>query len=262
LGQPIQKKYTFRSPPQTIAALSTAGFDVVSLANNHVLDFGADALADTVKRLDAAGIKQVGVAADGIRQQPAILAAGDLKVGFVAYVDPESRYADAPEYDAMTGLRPVKATREQCSADIATLKREADIVVVSMHWGTEYVEKPDRRQIEFGRYLIDAGANIVAGHHPHVQQEPEWYNGGVIIHSMGNFVFDQWSKPPTRLSRLYRVYCDKTGVKGLEYLPLDKEKDTWLLFATSQRFVEVPSQPSVRRMPVKQPAAPPARMVR
>ncbi|HUW60953.1 MAG TPA: CapA family protein [Candidatus Bathyarchaeia archaeon] len=259
LGQQIKKRYTFRSSPQTVAALSTAGFDVVSLANNHVLDFGTDALADTMKRLDAAGIKQAGVAADGARQQPVVLTAKGVKIGFLAYVDPESRYADAPEYDSMTGLRPVKATREQCAADISALKRAADIVVVSMHWGTEYIEKPDRRQVEFGRFLIDAGANIVAGHHPHVQQEPEWYRGGVIIHSMGNFVFDQWSRPLTRVSRLYRVYCDKTGVKGLEYLPLDKEKDTWLLFATSRRFIEVPAQPGTRRMPVKQPPAPPAR---
>ena len=262
VGQQIKKKYTFRSPPQTIGALSKVGFDVVSLANNHVLDFGVEALADTVKRLDAAGIKQAGVADDDVTQQRVVLTCKDVKVGFLAYVDPESRYADAPEYESITGLRPVKATREQCSADISALKRAADIVVVSMHWGTEYIEKPDRRQVEFGRFLIDAGANIVAGHHPHVQQEPEWYNGGVIIHSMGNFVFDQWSRPLTRVSRLYRAYCDKTGVKGLEYLPLDKEKDTWLLFATSQRFVEVPAQPDTRRMPVRQPAAPPARAKR
>jgi len=245
-GEAIKKTYTFLSPPETAPALATAGFDVVSLANNHVLDYGHDALAETVRHVEAAGMKGLGLAGDGQPQRPAIIEAKGVKIGFLAYVDPESKYGDAPEYAALGGVQPAKATYGQCGSDIVELKRQADIVVVSVHWGTEYRPEPDRRQIELGRYLIEAGADIVAGHHPHVQQEPEWYRGGVILYSLGNFVFDQWSRPPTRLSRLYRAYVDKDGVKGLEYLPLDKERGTWLLLPGSDRFTEVPAPPARR----------------
>lgn len=236
-------QYAFRSRPEAAKALGKAGFDVAGMANDHALDFGAEALADTARRVEAAGMKPAGLAEEGRPQRAVVLDAGGVKVGCLAYLDVESDSEQAPGGDASGGLKPAWASRGRCGADIRALKERADIVVVSMHWGTPYNPRPGRREVELGRYLIDAGADIVVGHHPHVQQEPEWYRGGVILYSLGNFVFDQWTRPPTRVSRLYRAYVDKEGVRGLEYLPLDKERGTWALFPTTGRFVEVPSPP-------------------
>lgn len=125
------------------------------------------------------------------------------------------------------------------SADIARLRPRVDVVLVSIHWGIEYQTTPDAWQRELGHHIINAGADIVAGHHPHVLQEPELYKRGLIIYSMGNFVFDQWSRPATRLSRLYRVYVNKKGFQRAEYLPLAIAEQDWQPTPTSIDFVPV-----------------------
>lgn len=143
-----------------------------------------------------------------------------IRVAFLAYADHKTPYAYAKEFDAFeTG--PAKAVDEDIARDIAALKGQCDVIVVSLHWGIEYNANPDGRQQQLGRFLIDQGVSVVAGHHPHVLQEPEWYKDGIIIYSMGNFVFDQWSRPPTRISRIYRLTLDKGGLVDGDYLPLE-----------------------------------------
>lgn len=240
-GTKIEKRYTFKAPSGAVKGLVFAGFDLVALANNHVLDYGQQALTDTVAFLDQAGIRHVGIADNNAPQTPVIIESKGIKIGFLGYTDPETPYAYAKEYDLFT-TRPAKATADRCRDDILALKPKVDLVVVSMHWGIEYETATSPRQIEFGHFLIDAGAKIVAGHHPHVQQEPEWYRDGAIIYSMGNFVFDQWSRPATRVSRLYRALVEKGRVDSLEYLPLEIEQGTWIVKPVSDRFVPVPRQ--------------------
>ena len=238
-GQKIDKRYTFNAPPESVEALTFAEFDVVSLANNHILDYGPVGLGDTVKHLANEGIAHVGLVNKDQPQRPVILDGNGFKVGYLAYTDPETPYAYAKEF-AVFDTGPAKATEARCKADIAALRGKVDIVVVSMHWGIEYQLEHNERQEELGHFLIDCGADIVAGHHPHVQQAAEWHKRGIIIHSMGNFVFDQWSRPPTRISRLYIIYANKDGVLSVEYLPMEIQKGTWLVRPTAKEFVKVP----------------------
>lgn len=237
-GEALQKTYTFNAPPRAIEGLVYAGFDVVSLANNHTLDFGPVALEDTLRLLADQGIRAVGVSENDAPQEPAILEAGGLRVGFLAYCDPETPYACAREFDVFD-TRPAEGTREAIARDIAALRPRVDILVVSMHWGVEYTPAPNAHTVALGRFIIDEGAHIVAGHHPHVQHEPELYNGGLILYSMGNFVFDQWSRPATTESRLYRVVVDRQGVVSADYLPMTIPRHEWKPTPTQDAFIPV-----------------------
>ncbi|MEX2015399.1 MAG: CapA family protein [Candidatus Hydrogenedentales bacterium] len=232
------KTYLFRAPPESATGLAAAGFDVLSLANNHTLDYGLDALTDTEQYLAAAGIPHVGLIERDLPQTPLFLTADGVRIGFLAYADPESAYAYPKEF-ASFSKRPAPARMELIQQDLMRLRGRADIVVVSLHWGTEYKTTPDPRQRELGRWLIEQGVDIVAGHHPHVQQEPEWYGDGVILYSMGNYVFDQWTRPATRVSRLYRIIVAASGVQHVAYLPVEIPRNDWQPRAVAEEFIPV-----------------------
>jgi poly-gamma-glutamate synthesis protein (capsule biosynthesis protein) len=223
--EPIEKRYTFNSSLSCAPALKDAGFDVLALANNHVLDYGEEGLRQTIANLEAQGISPLGLSRDGAPQEPVIADLGDFKVGYLGYVDPKTPYAFAKEFSRFS-LRPAEGTSARIVQDIRALKKKVDVVVVSMHWGIEYKDI-DRGQRALGRAVIDAGADLIAGHHPHVQQDAQWYKNGLIIYSMGNFVFDQRRRPETRESRLYKVHMTKDGVARAEYLPLQIAPNVW-----------------------------------
>lgn len=241
-GKQIDKKYVFNAPPEAVDGLAYAGFDLVSLANNHILDFGPQALEDTILNVESKGIRQLGLVTDEEPQTPLILEANGLKIGFLAYCDPVPRYSYAREFYVFN-KRPAEGDEQTLARDVSALKPQVDIVVVSIHWGIEYEKEPNEHQTALGRFIIDQGANIVAGHHQHVQQEPEVYNGGLIINGMGNFVFDQRSRPATRESRLYRVEVTKDGVSAAEYLPMDIPIDDWQPQRTDAPAHKIPIAP-------------------
>lgn len=238
-GEALDKRYIFNAPPESVQGLVFAGFDVVSLANNHILDYGPEAQEDTIRILAENGVAGPGITTGDEPQSPAILERNGLRVGFLAYADHESPYAYAKEYVPFpTG--PAKARKESIVRDIVALKPTVDIIVVSIHWGIEYEKTPNERQVDLGHFVIDQGAHILAGHHPHVQQDAEWYNGGLIIYSLGNFVFDQWSKPATRESRLYTVSVTKDGPVHAQYRPLEIIQKDWQPRPTGPQYVRVP----------------------
>jgi poly-gamma-glutamate capsule biosynthesis protein CapA/YwtB (metallophosphatase superfamily) len=237
-GEEVEKKYTFNAPPEAVDGLVFAGFDVISLANNHILDYGPLALEDTIEHLTRARIGYVGLCQQDRPQIPLIVETRGVRIAFLAYADPKTEFAYAKEFlDFDT--RPAEGLMQVIQRDLRQVAREADVIVVSLHWGTEYKTQPDARQKDLGRFIIDQGADIVAGHHPHVQQEPEWHNDGLIIYSMGNFIFDQHSRPPTRISRLYRVYVTRQGVRGAGYLPLEIVRDGWQAIPRSDEFIRL-----------------------
>jgi poly-gamma-glutamate synthesis protein (capsule biosynthesis protein) len=160
-----------------------------------------------------------------------------VRIACLAYQDPN---ICPPEFGAFP-TRPARAKRETILSDIARVRSQADLVVVSLHWGIEYQPKPNAAQKELAHAVIDAGADIVAGHHPHVQQEPEVYNGRLIIYSMGNFVFALYSEPPARKTRLYRVYANKQGIIRAEYLPLEIGDSVARPEPKSEEFVSIPA---------------------
>jgi poly-gamma-glutamate capsule biosynthesis protein CapA/YwtB (metallophosphatase superfamily) len=190
-GRDRRHLYSFRADPKAVEGLKYAGFDVMSVANNHTYDWGAPALLDTLGRLREAGILPVGAGANDLEAHyPVLVDLQGVKIAFLAYVDVEPKAATAgPNKPGVAWLEP-----ERVLADIRFAHSLADLVIVSLHWGIEYAPKPQREQVELARQLIDAGADLVVGAHPHVVQPVEQYGNGWIAYSLGNFVFDQ--KPP------------------------------------------------------------------
>ncbi|MDA0352553.1 MAG: CapA family protein [Chloroflexi bacterium] len=184
-GEPLEKEYTFRTPPAFAEGIARAGFDAVSLANNHSYDFGTIGLLDTTDALDAAGVPHFGAGADErSAYAPLFFRVGSQTVALLG--------SDAiGETRAALGAEPgVAWADDRAVSAVATAALEADYVVVMVHAGTEYSGTPTVEQARFARALIDAGADVVIGSHPHVLQPWERYGDGLILHSLGNFVFD------------------------------------------------------------------------
>jgi poly-gamma-glutamate capsule biosynthesis protein CapA/YwtB (metallophosphatase superfamily) len=185
-GEPLVKTYTFRAPPPLASTLVDAGFDAVSLGNNHAFDFGSVGLRDTLATLEAAGIPWFGAGEDEVRARaPLILEAAGRPVALLGYsgVD-ESGFASG----ASPGV--ARASVETIATDVAAAVEAADYVIVVLHAGIEYTREPSAWQQSLAHAAIDAGADVVIGHHPHVLQPSERYGEGLILYSLGNFVFD------------------------------------------------------------------------
>jgi poly-gamma-glutamate synthesis protein (capsule biosynthesis protein) len=210
------KRFRFRSPPETAVALKKAGFSVVTLANNHMLDYGATGLMDTLANLGANGIRATGAGnslADARR--PAIIEVQGKRLAFLSYslTYPVQFFADRSRPGTAPGLRAL------VTEDIAAARRQADHVIVSFHWGRELADTPQPYQVRAARNAIDAGADLVLGHHPHVLQGIERYRNGVIFYSLGNFAFGSRSRHADR-SIIARITLDR-GVTGVEIIPLN-----------------------------------------
>lgn len=190
------KKYIFRSPPELVApALAKAGFDVVSLANNHSMDYGVEGLRDTMQALIKAGIRHTGAGETlATAREAAWLEANGERVAVLAYslTFPEEFWATD------TGPGSAFGHEHQVRADIAAARKKGNVVLVSFHWGQEGTSELRDYQRKLGHAAIDAGATAVIGHHPHVLQGVERYGDGLILYSLGNFVFGSYSADATR----------------------------------------------------------------
>lgn len=189
-GEPItEKQFLFRNPPEKVApALKRAGFDIVSLANNHTLDYGYQGLQDTVQALQQHGIRYhgAGMNSDEARSPVVYELPDGQTAGFLAYscTFPEEFWASADK--AGTAFCHERHVR----ADVAALVgRKVDIIAVSFHWGAERARELRPYQPLLAHAAIDAGADVIIGHHPHVLQGVEYYREGLILYSLGNYTF-------------------------------------------------------------------------
>ncbi|SRR6056297_673141 len=192
----LGKGIWLRGTPDKAELLKEAGFSILSLANNHILDYGNDALQDTVDFLDEKGIGHAGAGMDiSSAREPYIFDKGGSSIGFLAYNEfsyyfwsyEEKRKFVAEEN--MPGTAPTDLA--PMLEDIEKLKSRVDLVAVSLHWGIEESNSETEGQREMAHALIDAGADIIIGHHPHVIQGLEIYRERPIIYSLGNYIFDQ-----------------------------------------------------------------------
>ncbi|MBZ5514873.1 MAG: CapA family protein [Acidobacteriia bacterium] len=207
--------WSFRADPRVIEGLKLAGFDVLSLANNHVDDWGHPALLDTQRRLREAGIRTVGAGANDLEAHyPVLVDLGGLRIAFLAYVNVEPKESTAaPDRPGVAWLEP-----ERVFADIRFARPLADLIIVGLHWGVEYAARPSRDQTELAHQMIDAGADLVVGGHPHVVQSLEQYKGRWIAYSLGNFIFDQHD-PPTHRGLILKVSVKGKQIAGVTPLP-------------------------------------------
>ena len=219
------KQFTFRLPEEKVSIMQEIGPDIVALANNHALDYGSEALSDTIRVLDEAGILHAG-AGENLDEAKALktIEAGGKTFGFLAAsrVFPKGYWAAGPDhpgmltaYDSTVLLEEIQKAKESC-----------DFLTVYVHWGIERRTEPESYQRTLGQQYIDAGADLVIGSHPHVLQGIEYYKGKPLVYSLGNFVFGSTQgrrscpRPSARhlLRRLYENGGRRDGKRGV--LPL------------------------------------------
>ena len=181
----LNNDYLFRADPEFVEILAPGGVDTVSLENNHVLDMGEDGLAETKQVLTNAGIPY---ASEG---EPAILYAKGVKIGSLAYQTFGGRHDEIIQ---------------KLPDDIQALRDEGcEIVIVSYHWGAELDYYPNDNQVRLGRATVDAGADLVIGHHSHRINPIEYYNGKYICYSLGNFSFAGNNKPSDMATFVFQI---------------------------------------------------------
>ena len=223
-GEPLSKPYLIRAHPILGQTLAQAGLGLVTLANNHALDYGPEGLDDTITTLDALGIATVGTGPD---QRPAFFAANGVRVAFLGYA--AARWNGSPDVPATDRL--AWAEPDLVQADVRAARRDADIVVVLLHAGTEYAAAPSPDQVAVAHAAIDAGSNLVVGHHPHVTQTVERYRDGLIVYSLGDALFDI-PRPAAMRGDLLRVYVTAEGLERAELWPF------WIEDAIRPRLLE------------------------
>ncbi len=189
------KEYTFRSRVALLDGLTSAGINVVSLANNHSLDYRWQALSDCISRLAAAGVKHAGAGGSfDEASSPAILDTPAGKVAVLAVSQITASFAATSSRAGTYYVSSNSASYKGLLAKVTETSQQADFVIVSLHWGVEYKTGANSQQIGLAHALIDAGADLVLGHHPHVVQGLEVYKDRLIVYSMGDFVFDHYSR--------------------------------------------------------------------
>jgi len=218
VGRRIQdNEMVFKTDPKAVEGLNFAGFNVLSLANNHIMNFGKDGLESTVNILDENNISHIGagVGKDEIYKSVVKDVQG-TKFSFLAFTyNSDQRKTGTGDVYGVANMDVGKMKEVVQKSSI-----EADVVVVSMHAGNEYQISPSSFQENFARNAIDAGADLVIGHHPHVVQTVEKYKEGYIIYSLGNFVFDQMWSNETRLGVIAEIIFQDKKIKSLKFIPI------------------------------------------
>ena len=221
-GTNVGSKYSFRMDPKVADTLSSAGFDVVSLANNHMGDWGRDAFEDTMRRLQRAGVAYAGGGWNEKESlEPAIFDVRGKRVGFLAFSDVGPLWMQSKE--ALSGIAAIpagNAGKTYVEKSVFQAAKKVDILVVSFHFGEEYEQAPNARQKELARLAIDQGARVVIGHHPHVVENIEEYRGGVIAYSLGNFIFDQGFSVETMAGLLLKVEFNGNNLAAVIPIPV------------------------------------------
>ncbi|MBI2907827.1 MAG: CapA family protein [Chloroflexi bacterium] len=242
----------FRSEPRMVEGLKAGGFSAVGMANNHSMDYGGQALLDTVDILDEAKIGHTGGGRNIAEAHlPAVVTANGASVAFLSYASvfwptyaaeedrpgiavvrvatayqPGGRVFEQPASPPIVITIPNAADLDAVRRDIERAREKADIVVISWHWGvSEGFRTMVPYQVEFGHFAVDAGADVVIGHHPHVLQAVEVYKGKVIAYSMGNFAFPYASANYDVESIILRFQIQDKRIKRVSFVPVLQNSD-------------------------------------
>lgn len=225
------KSFTFRADPSRVEILKEMGVDIVSLANNHALDYGKDALIDTFETLDNAGIHYVGAGDTMDRAKaPIYFTVDDKKIAYVA----ASRVVFAMDWYATDTSPGMIGTYDPALflESIREAKENSDFVVAFVHWGVERNNYPEEYQQTMAKQYIDAGADAVIGCHPHVLQGIEFYNNKPIVYSLGNY----WFGGATGETGLLKLYLDPDDTVRVQMIPaMAKNTYTYMLTEDAER---------------------------
>ncbi len=212
------KDVTFRGHPKGIVGLKASGFDFVALGNNHVLDYGAASLRDTLAALDQAGIEHAGAGMNrSAAWKPAVVKRNGATIAFLSFS--QILPANFVATDSRPGLARGRGNSDAVASAIRAAKARYDYVIVSFHWGVEYEDYANGDQVHDARRAVDAGADMVLSHHPHVIQGVEIYKRKLIAYSLGDFVFDHYSRK-TGEAFILNAQLGPDGVAGVIATPV------------------------------------------
>ena len=216
-GDPFEKKFNFKVDPKFAIGLKSGGIDVVTLANNHIMDFGEEGLISTIKTLDSLGLKHSGAGMNaGQAHRPVVVGVKDLRIAFFGYsmTFPTEFYASE---DSSGTAYPEEAV---IIKNLQAWRDSVDFIVTSFHWSAEKLETPKEYQKYFAHLAIDYGADLVLGHHPHVLQGIEIYKNRLIAYSLGNFAFGSYSEYALD-SIILKVYLTESGLHSAQCFPIN-----------------------------------------
>jgi poly-gamma-glutamate capsule biosynthesis protein CapA/YwtB (metallophosphatase superfamily) len=230
-----------KAPPESVEALSAAGFDAVTLANNHCMDFGPEGLGECLRILDTHAIRHCGAGDSPLSaRRPAMLEAKGIRVGMLGYTD-DYRPAWPP---AAAAAGPAPARDELILQDLEAIRPSADIVVLQLHWGVEFAMYPWLSHRTRARRYAEAGADLVLCHHAHVPMGVEVWKRSVIAYGLGNLVFPA-SRDLTRghpwkhRSVVLKVAFDRSGISHVEMIPVETRPDFSVAPSTGARRAQM-----------------------
>jgi poly-gamma-glutamate synthesis protein (capsule biosynthesis protein) len=212
----FQKGVLLSANSDGLSAIKTAGFNMLNLANNHILDYEITGMLNTMKTLDQVDIAHFG-AGSTINEAKGyqLIEYNKTKIAVMGINEIPGYHHNSKNVHTLFN----SASEAFYLAAVSEAASTANVVIVFIHWGDEYTTNVSNNQQEIGRKLIDAGADIVIGSHPHVLQPIEMYENGIIFYSLGNFIFDQgWNR--TKDSCIVRYCLDNTGQSTFELIPL------------------------------------------
>lgn len=218
-GTPTENKtYTFRAKPESVKYLYDMGVDIVSVANNHVYDYGEVSLLDTLTTLEEAAMPYVG-AGRNIEEavKPVYFIANDYKIAYISATQIEQG-----DYPDTKGAGENSAGVFRCWSEeriydvVREAKENADFVITYIHWGQELSETLHWAQPDQAKKLVEAGADLIIGDHPHCLQEIAYIDDVPVVYSMGNF----WFNSKTQDTGVVKVVLDENGIKSLQFVPM------------------------------------------
>lgn len=218
---PVPKVFNFKTDPSTIKTLLAANIDVVSLANNHILDFGNEGLFDTLEILKKADIAYVGAGKNlQEAQEAAIITKNNITLGIIGFTDNEPGWIATKNKPGINYIKvgDIETVKKQVDA----IRNKVDCVVATIHWGPNMRERPNKEFITFAHQMIDAGIDIIHGHSAHIFQGIEIYKNKLIMYDTGDFVDDYMVDPQLRndISFLFQVTLEKNNLKTVTLTPV------------------------------------------
>lgn len=210
------KQFNFKADPEAVQVLKEGGIDLVTLANNHTMDFETPGLLETMSTLEKAGILHLGAGRNITEaRRPEVIDVKGQRIAYLGYFG-----EDFAATDQTAGTSPI--LEDRIAQDIKALRAQVDWVIVNYHWGQENATHPADWQTKLARFTIDQGADLVVGHHPHVLQGAEVYKGRPIAYSLGNFIFGGNSRSDYDTAVLKVAVKDKK--MKVEFLPVEVQK--------------------------------------
>ncbi|MCK4650715.1 CapA family protein [Candidatus Babeliales bacterium] len=217
----VTKVFNFKSDPDKVQTLIEGKIDVVNLANNHILDFNQKGFFETLKILEQKNIKYVGVGKNiDEARKPIIIKKDKTKIGIIGYTNNEPGWIATK---TKPGINYIEVGNiEKVINDIKDIKTQVDLLILSIHWGPNKIERPTKEFINFAHQMIDAGVDIIHGHSAHIFQGIEIYKNKIIMYSTGDFVDDYMVYPDLRNdhSFLFRVKIINSKIKNIELVPV------------------------------------------